>query len=390
MENTLRLGSFEWMDEGKLLRDLNEKWPKAILNVFSGMFKGLNPKITQKIEEIISDITLSECTIKDIHNYMTWVCTQVDDIIRKSKFFTVKGRRYVLDNVQFRIFLHWIFQMLKKSWVDISDVIPEDVPDTLWKEIYNILRDKELTTLFIALKSYWLLEYSKNITNTFEVENELKILKVNKKSLEESLEELGAKKVFDGEIQDLYFDYPDKRFDADKKEERSFRIRRRKDKGKKSDYFYTLKRKQAAKKWRITRGANEKEYKIFGFDEFYKIIEYFGLKPYRAKVKQRVSYSINNEKEHIKFDIDTYEEIPTLVEIECDNEKTVKKYIELLWLSKNKQLRTGSRGLFKEYKKIDDYIFADNHNEKFGELVDKFKEKWGSISDQEAEAVAAE
>lgn len=376
------------MNEGKLLQDLNEKWPKAILNVFSGMFKGLNPEITQKIEEIISDIALSECTIKDIHSYMVWVCTQVNDIIRKSGFFTVKGRKYALDNVQYRIFLHWIFQILKKSGVDIVGVIPEDVPDELGREIYHILRDKELTTLFIVLKSYGLLDYSKNITNKFDIESELKILDVDKNSLTKNLEDLWAEKVFDGEIQDLYFDYPDKRFDADKKEERSFRIRRRKDKGKKSDYFYTLKRKEAREKGRVTRDAFEKEYKILGFDEFYRIIESFGLKPYRAKIKKRISFSIDNDKEHIKFDIDTYEGIPTLIEMECDNEETVKKYIKLLWLSKNKQLRTGSRGLFREYNKLDDYIFADNDNKEFSELVDKFKEKWGSLSDSEVQTLA--
>lgn len=378
------------MDEWKILRDLSERWPKAIFYVFSGIFKWQNAEVTKSIQTILDNFDISKVTIKEIHSYIGNVCREVDKILNKSKLFRVKWKKLILEQVQYRTFVYWILDILKQSWVDISEEVPKDVPDELGREIYHILRDKELTTLFIVLKSYGLLDYSKNITNKFDIESELKILDVDTKLLIENLEKLGGEKVFEGKIEDLYFDYQDRRFDKDQKEERSFRIRKRKDYKdgkKKSDYFYTLKRKEAREKGRVTRDAFEKEYKIHGFDQFYKIIEAFGLKPYRAKVKERISYSI--PREHIKFDIDMYHGIPALLEIECDNEETVRKYIELLWLSDNKQLRTGSRGLFKHYEILSDYIFADNDNKKFSELVDKFKEKWGSLSDNEAQTLAA-
>lgn len=279
-----------------------------------------------------------------------------------------------MSHVQFRLFLFWILKMFERAWMDISHITPNDVSDTLWREIYNILRDKELSTLFIVLKSYGLLDYSKNIINEFEIESELKILNVVPEKLIPLVQSFWAQEVFDWEISDMYFDYQDGRFDADVDKERSFRIRRRTDvKNWKEqvDYFYTLKRKEKALEWRTTRDAFEKEYKIFWFDQFFQIIEQFGLRPYRAKTKKRISYSI--EEEHVKFDFDFYEGIPPLLEIECGDEMAVKKYMKLLHLEDHSILRTGSRGLFKYYWKMDDYISLRNNVAEFEQFMIYFR-----------------
>jgi len=51
----------------------------------------------------------------------------------------------------------------------------------------------------------------------------------------------------------------------------------------------------------------------------------------------------------VKFDIDDYEEIPTLLEIECDETEDIFHYIKILGLKKNKTLSSGSRGLYRHY-----------------------------------------
>jgi len=57
----------------------------------------------------------------------------------------------------------------------------------------------------------------------------------------------------------------------------------------------------------------------------------------------------------IKFDIDTYQGIPNLLEIECDYNSDIVHYIKALNLQKNKTLSSGSRGLFRHYGKYDEY-----------------------------------
>jgi adenylate cyclase class IV len=65
----------------------------------------------------------------------------------------------------------------------------------------------------------------------------------------------------------------------------------------------------------------------------------------RQKKKYRISYSL----EWVEFDIDKYDDIPTLLEIEATTTKEIKSYIKDLWLSKHQIKRFWSRWLYKFY-----------------------------------------
>jgi adenylate cyclase class IV len=55
-------------------------------------------------------------------------------------------------------------------------------------------------------------------------------------------------------------------------------------------------------------------------------LEKYGLIPTREKVKQRLSYKID----HLEFDIDEYEGIPTFLEIEASSDEEINLWIEKL------------------------------------------------------------
>lgn len=222
----------------------------------------------------------------------------------------------------------------------------KEVPNDLKPEIFNILWDKYLTNLLFAMKKYWFIEYSSNPINDFEEEKELKILDIDVKVLEDKLNKMWAKKIFEWEIEDIYYDYPDFRFE-EAAEKISFRIRRKKDIFWSEQYFYTIKRKrskQTLKKW--LRVCFEKEFQIvnmWGFKDL--LIDVLELVKVRRKTKNRIAYSLR----WIKFDIDFYKWIPTLLEIEAEHSSIAKEYIEKLWLSDKETSLSWSRWLFKQY-----------------------------------------
>ncbi len=76
-------------------------------------------------------------------------------------------------------------------------------------------------------------------------------------------------------------------------------------------------------------------------------MEKYGLVKSREKQKYRVSYDID----WIYFDIDEYEGIPTLLEIEAHSEEVIEEWIIKLWLENHKRKTFGSRWLFEYYKK---------------------------------------
>ena len=169
------------------------------------------------------------------------------------------------------------------------------------------------------------------------IEKEIKILQVNKKKLMARLEELGARKVFEGTVQDVYYDYPKGKIDG---EGRSFRVR-----NKWGEHIYTIKQKQREKDLSKMRTVIELEHKITDVDSFKRVLEKYGLKKSREKKKHRVSYQMGD----IHFDIDKYSWIPCLLEIEAAWFLTVKSWLEKLWLQDNALKNFGSRWLFRYY-----------------------------------------
>lgn len=167
------------------------------------------------------------------------------------------------------------------------------------------------------------------------LEKEIKILEVNKEELIKRLEELGAVKTFEDTVCDTYYDYANAKME-DKK--RLFRLRTKWDCN-----LYTIKKKEKGGEIRISQ---EKECVVTDIEGFKKTLEKYGLVPTREKTKQRLSYKID----HLEFDIDEYEGIPTFLEIEASSDEEINIWIEKLGLQNNVRKTFGSRGLFEYYK----------------------------------------
>lgn len=175
------------------------------------------------------------------------------------------------------------------------------------------------------------------------LEKEVKILDIDKESVEKKLLSLGANKTFDWFIHDIYYDFPDGDNMKMEENKRLFRVRK-----KWEEHLYTIKRKRNKKsegweKW--VKVADEWENTITDVDSFTKVLEKYWMTKTREKMKHRTSYKLWN----IEFDIDKYEWIPTLIEIEAPSSEDIKKYISLLSLEDHIQKKFWSRKLYEYY-----------------------------------------
>lgn len=175
------------------------------------------------------------------------------------------------------------------------------------------------------------------------LEKEIKILEIDKNNVMKSLEKLWAIKTFDWFIHDVYYDFPDWKNLKLEDNKRLFRVRK-----KWEEHLYTIKRKRNKKvdwweKW--VKIADEWENIITDVDSFTKVLEKYWMKKIREKMKHRVSYKYEN----IEFDIDDYDGIPSLLEIEAPTTEQIKEYIKFLWLSKHTQKKFWSRKLYDYY-----------------------------------------
>ena len=172
------------------------------------------------------------------------------------------------------------------------------------------------------------------------LEKEIKILEINKEKVIEKLLFLGAKKKFEWYIHDVYYDF-DASGDHMEESERRFSIRK-----KGEDHLYTIKKREEDTHLKV---AQEWEFKITNPEGFKKVLEKYGLKETREKSKYRVTYEIDE----FVFEIDEYEGIPAILEIEWPSYLNIKLWIEKLELSHLPQKRFGARGLFKYYAKLE-------------------------------------
>ena len=181
------------------------------------------------------------------------------------------------------------------------------------------------------------------------LEKEIKILDVDVKKIQNTLEKLGAEKTFEWYIHDVYYDFPGGKTDKMEDNKRLFRVRKKWD-----IHIYTIKRKRnKAKDWgeKWVKIADEGEREITDVDSFTKVLEKYWMVETREKKKFRISYTID----WLEFDIDDYfykddnSLIPPLLEIEAKTKEEILDWIKKLDLENNKQEKWGSRKLFKHY-----------------------------------------
>lgn len=385
------LSWFEWFSfagqkEHKVIKDILEH---GIHEVFSGITLGIlddtmrGENIHTWIKQIRKGFSVYQeggvhewdCLLKsyEIGQEIQNIALQIRDILMSNWFWVqetwkkAKWQMYVPEVVKdieqivaYRAFIFWVLTLLEMNGFDTESHKKKlmDVPDNIGNIIYDILKDPALSTLLVVLKSYGLIDISENQINEYEVEEEVKVLNINRIALLNKLTELWIEKVFEWVVEDVYYDYPEGQESLERVGgiKSTFRIRKRIEDWKNSKYFYTIKRKLTAEEesefiesWVLqekivdTRRCFEKELEIKDFDLFQKVIESFGLVEVRNKRKERVSFATHG----IKFDFDSYAWYHDMLEIEANDNLLIPYWLRSLWLLEHKRLVGGTRSFME-------------------------------------------
>lgn len=175
------------------------------------------------------------------------------------------------------------------------------------------------------------------ISSSSMLERELKVIDIDPLIVSGMLIQHGAVQTFDGYIYDLYFDTTDALLQLHKY---SVRLR-----FQGNTCIIAFKQKKKDKK---TKLMIEKEFVVYDIVSTIFMLLWFGLVPYRCKAKKRVSYALDGAS----FDIDMYDTIPPLLEIEAPWTKTIFSWIKKLQLEHHVQLTVGSQWLMKYYENM--------------------------------------
>lgn len=141
-------------------------------------------------------------------------------------------------------------------------------------------------------------------------EVEVKILEIDKDEVISKLENLWAKKVFEWDVFNDFFENGNSK---------KIRLRQMW-----SENIMTYKEK-IDESW--VKSQHEYEIKFDNYENIISILKWIWFIHYWKSSKTRISYSLWN----IHFDIDKLDWIPWFVEVESDNSDDVKKWVEILW-----------------------------------------------------------
>lgn len=172
-------------------------------------------------------------------------------------------------------------------------------------------------------------------------EIEVKILEVNRTTLERKLSELDAKKVFDGNIQTFFFDFKEGTI-INKKN--VLRLRKEQDK-----IELTYKKVQVTP---TAKTAQEYSVEVSSLETMREILENLGLSVIDSMQKHRVSYTL----EGARFDFDRYlgsfVYIPEFLEIEAKSTDLIYKYAKILGFNSKDCLPWSTEDLIHHYFKL--------------------------------------
>jgi len=149
-------------------------------------------------------------------------------------------------------------------------------------------------------------------------EVEVKILEVNKEEIVKKILDMGGEKIFEGNIVGIFFD-------KENKLKNSGRLLRLRKEGGKIELTYKEKISKDQ-----TKIFEETEVEVDDFEKTKKIFESLGFKPGKKYPKHRESYKIENTR----IEFDTFPEVPTFLEIESEDEKSVLEMAEKLGFKK--------------------------------------------------------
>ena len=199
---------------------------------------------------------------------------------------------------------------------------------------YLEFKDLSLWACFDSDKTCFINKLNMVLENSDKTKDEIeiKILEVDLKEITKKLEDLWAKRIFWWWIKDNRYDFDDYIL---RNKNIIFRTRET------SSWDYlTIKKIIENSDITINR---EFEVKIEQLKKLKWEINKVWLK--LLKEKKLVKYRISYELDLVIFDLDRYDDIPWLLEIEADSKEKLDEYITKLWLEKNHKVNYGYRWL---------------------------------------------
>lgn len=181
------------------------------------------------------------------------------------------------------------------------------------------------------------------------IEYEVRALNIDQKEIIKKIEELGGKKIGEYDYKRIVYDF------NPIQENKWIRLRTN---GKETTL--TIKKIDSYD----IDGTKETEVVVSDFEETNLILNELGYYSRSYQENKRIQYKLND----IELDIDTWPYIPTYLEIEGKNEKSVTDMIELLNLSDYTITSLNVQNIYLEIYKINILKIRDL---KFGEKIDK-------------------
>ena len=184
-------------------------------------------------------------------------------------------------------------------------------------------------------------------------EIEVKIFDIDVKKVRSRLKELGAEKVGESDVEVAMFDFPDKRIT---KNDEVLRVRKMHGK---VEFVY----KEKLEGDKAFKSLNEHQTNVDDFDITVKILEKVGLEVFRHFEKKRTSYKVKKDGKTFVVEFDTIPGVPTYIEIEAQDEETVKFAVKLLGFTMDQTSNMGVHEVWEKYYKGKKEVrFADYEN----------------------------
>lgn len=246
------------------------------------------------------------------------------------------------------------------------------VTDAFKAEIINILWAGHLSDVLIQLTKHGHAgEFSDNMINDFEIEREIKVLDVDIEEVTKKLKLLGAKKVFDWWIHDVYIDYADKQLE--KREAKvSFRFRFKVSHEWKLSIFYTVKKKINDEIAQDIRSVYESELKLSNPILVADLLGAIWLQETREKIQKRKSFAHGETK--FDFNSSYHENIPDWLEVETSHWERARGMVDLLGLWGHEIKNVWSRKFYKNYN-VKYSNFDENSKLDIPQPIDKYIDK---------------
>ena len=167
-------------------------------------------------------------------------------------------------------------------------------------------------------------------------DTEVDILEIDVEVITSRLKKLGAKKVFEGRIDSIYFDFRNKSLD---KECKLLRLRKKGDK-----CTITLKQNAAGG----NDAKEEYDVTVADFENARILIEHLGLVECQTDSRERICYKLLNSDVNINL----YDNIPPFLEVKSQSDQELKEILKLLGFSMSKVTCRSEKEVVAHYEHV--------------------------------------